>query len=80
MTATTVAPTAELDALVDDLFDGAVTITRRDLADRLGISLDAIRSSVDRGDLTLIRVSERRLVASRSAVRRYLIALQERER
>lgn len=67
---------AEVDDLLDVVFgDNAVLPTRR-LAERLGVSCDTVKDAARRGDLVFLHVSARRLAASRTAVRRWLLSLQ----
>jgi hypothetical protein len=66
-----------IERMLDDLFDGRVTLSRRQLADGLSMSLDGVKEAMRLGVLAGIRVSPRRWAVSRTAVRRYLIWLEE---
>ena len=65
----------DVDALIVDVFGDDAVLSRSELAARLGCSLDVLKEATADGLLEPVWLSPRRLVYSRAAVRRWLIAV-----
>jgi hypothetical protein len=72
-TAAVEAPPADPFArMAEEVFGDDATLNRKELADRLGVGHDTIKTACEEGRLHEVRVSARRLVTTREHVAAYL--------
>ncbi len=67
----------DVDAVIVDVFGDDAVLSRPELAARLGCCVDVLKEATANGLLTAVRLGLRRLVYSRAAVRRWLIAVED---
>lgn len=65
-----------LTTLIVDLFAGRAAVSRQDIVDGLGISLDIVKAACRDGRLCEIRCGPRTIRYSRAAVERWLSSEQ----
>lgn len=65
---------ADIDALIDEVFTSGPTLLTREFASGIGLSFDAVREAIERGELSVVRVSARRIVITRGTARRWLLS------